>query len=190
MSTHKPTVKSTTLSHRCPSSVEKAQLDFFIALGSMEDLDPTNHFSSILNLGNAIIAGDLAAVSNALSFYKDHTSLLFEHMDFLERALNSSEVTFPEPEVIKYEGSLGQTKTALVLAILLERSQKIAYVSSDPCLASYVQAFTRNRIGIMSMEPSTEDPQLLLKHIGRVICLPDPKEPPPMSCTTMQSAVA
>ncbi|MBX9720296.1 MAG: hypothetical protein K2X81_02780 [Candidatus Obscuribacterales bacterium] len=189
MARHSTSTKSAAKSYRCSPSIVKAQNDFFIALGSIDELNP-NDFGRLLNLGNAIIEGNIFALIDALSFYKGCPALLFDQMDFLRSAIDSPEISFPDPDLIKYEGNLGQSKTALVFSIYVERSQRIAYISSDPNLPSYVHALTTNKLGIETMQPVSEDPLLLLRHIGRLICLPEHKEPPPMSALNVTTACA
>ncbi len=189
MARHSTSPKTASKSYRCSPSIAKAQNDFFIALGSIEELAP-NDFGALLNLGNAIIEGNIFALIEALGHYKDCPDLLFDHMDFLRSSINCPEIAFPEPDLIKYEGSLGQTKTALVFSIYVERTRRIAYISSDPNLPSYVYALATNKLGIEAMQPVSEDPLLLLRQIGRLICLPEHKEPPPMSAQNIQTACA
>lgn len=173
--------QSLTQSRTCEHSTMLAQLELFIKLGNMLELDPNKHFKGILNLGNAMIEGDMALLQQSLSFYVDHTDLLFEHISFLKCAFAHAGVSFQEPAVLKYEGPLGKIKTAIVISIVLERAGKIAYISSDSTLSSFVQGSTRNKSGIMTMEPLNDDPQLLLRQISRVIRQPDVVGPPPFS---------
>lgn len=178
-----PNSEPRSLQANLPSKLDQstvmAQLEFFIRLGNMSDIDPNRDFAAILNLGNSLIEGDLPAIQKALAFYTNNSKLLFEHLEFLRRAFAHAGVSFQEPAVLKYEASIGQIKTVVVMAILLERAGKIAFISSDPALASYVHSFTRSKAGIMTLVPKKEDPGLLLKQISRVIRIPDVIGPPP-----------
>ncbi len=162
-------------------SLTVAQLQLFIKLGSMDDLDPTKNFAGIMSLGNALIEGDLHKIQAALSLYKGQSSLLFEHVAYLRRAFEHAGVSFLEPSVLKINGPLGQAKCTLVLSIVLESAGKIAFIASDSSTASYVHSFTRNKLGIMTLEPAKEDPALLLKQVSRLIRLPEKTPPPPAS---------
>lgn len=162
-------------------STTLAQLELFIKLGNMDDLDPNKHFAGIMGLGYALIDGDLAAIQEALKFYNDQHELLREHMRYLTRAFAHAGVTFLEPSILRQEGSMGQIRFFVVMQVMLERAGKIAFISSDQSRPSYVHAFTRNRQGVMTLEPAKEDPRLLLKQISRVIRIPDVVAPPPIS---------
>lgn len=166
---------------KADQSATLAKLELFIRLGNMSDLDPNQHFADILRLGNALIEGEINAVQKALSFYASQSELLDQHIGFLRRAFAHTGVDFLESASVKYENGVGQTRTVLVLSVVLERSGKVAFVSSDPVLASYVHSFTRSRRGAMMMEPAQGDPGLLLKQISRVIRLPETTAPPPNS---------
>jgi hypothetical protein len=158
------------------SSVVYAQLDLFIRLGNMDDLDPNRHFAAMLNLGNALIEGRLPEIRQALAFYANRADLLIEHIGYLNRAFAHTGVTILEPAVSKY-AALGGQKTAVSISVLLERAGKATFVSSDPAIKSYVHVTEWTEHGTIT----TEDPRLLLKQLSRVIRLPEETAPPPFS---------
>ena len=158
-----------------------AQQEFFIRLGNIAELQPDGHFVALLNLGNALIEGELLRIQNALAYYRDKDELIFEHVEFLRQAFNNAEVIFQEPAILKYLSNSGQHKSDVMISIVLERAGKMAFVSSDQTVPCEVHAFTRGRNGIISMDAVKEDPRLLLKQIGRIIRLPDLVEPPPLT---------
>ncbi len=158
-----------------------AQQELFIRLGNMEELQPDGNFVALLNLGNALIEGELAAIQNALAYYEERGQLIYEHVDFLRRAFANAGVVFQEPAILKYQTGVGQNKNIVMISIVLERAGKIAFVSSDQSSACEVHKFTSGRNGILKMEPVQEDPRLLLKQISRIIRLPDVVEPPPLT---------
>ena len=167
----------TQLANKDPGMIF-AQIEFFIRLGNMDDLPPDRNFGAILNLGNALIEGDLDSVQEALSFYEDHSCLIFEHIRLLKRAFAHTGVTFHEPSVLNLESTPAKT---IVISVVLTRNGKVVFISSDPTMTSYVQGLKRNYSGALTIEPLKEDPRLLLKQISRVIRLPDQTDPPPFS---------
>lgn len=161
-------------------SITQAQLELFIRLGNMDDLDPNKNFTGIMNLGNALIEGNLEKIQTALRFYNSQPDLLNEHAIYLSRAFAHNGVEFLEPAFIKHEGAGGQPKLSVILSVVLDRAGKIAFISSEPNYPSYVHTFTRQK-GLMMVEVATkEDPQLLLKQISRVIRIADSLPPPPL----------
>lgn len=155
-----------------------AQMELFIQLGSLNELNPGEEFSKILKLGNALIAGDLTSLQDALAQYKSSPSMLFEHSRELKKIFADKGITVQEPSVIKYADALGRPLCVIVLPVVLEKSGRIVFVSSDKSMTSYVHEI-RNMHGIVTMEPVQEDPSLLLKHISRLIRIPDQTCAPP-----------
>jgi copper(I)-binding protein len=158
-----------------------AQQEFFIRLGNMAELQPDEHFVALMNLGNALIEGDLHRIQIALAYYRQHDKLIYEHVEFLRRAFANAEVSFQDPALLKYQAPNGQHKCDVMISIVLERAGKVAFISSDQTAPSEVHAFTRGKNGIVTLESVKEDPRLLLKQISRIIRLPDVIEPPPLS---------
>lgn len=165
--------------HPTDQSTIKAQLEFFIRLGNMEDLQPGEDFAAVMDLGNALISGEIDQVQSFLSKYGNQTTLLLMHVEFLRKAFNHTGIQIQDPSIIRYEGPLGQQRRMVVLSILIERLGKIVFISSERSQPSYVHSFVRNSKGIMTLEPAKEDPALFLRQIGRLIRLPDVPAPPP-----------
>ncbi|MBX9689424.1 MAG: hypothetical protein K2X27_22130 [Candidatus Obscuribacterales bacterium] len=162
-------------------SLGLAQIELFIKLGNMSELEPDHNFALVLELGNALIKGEESAVQEALYKYKDRSKLLFDHCEHLKRAFSHAGVSFSEPSIVKYETNMGQLRSALVISVLLEKAGKIVFVSADPKIDSYVHSFSKSDTGTVSMEAVKEDPQLLLKQISRLIRIPENISPPPQS---------
>lgn len=158
-----------------------AQQELFIRLGNMDELQADGNFVALMNLGNAVIDGDLQAIQNALAYYTEKAQLIYEHIDFLSLALANSEVRFQEPTVLKCQTGIGQNKNVVMISMMLERVGKIVFISSDQNVSSEVHAFVSGQNGIITMEAVPEDPRLLLKQISRIIRLPEVVEPPPLT---------
>ncbi len=162
------------------SDVMRAQLELFIKLGNMDELSPNQNFGGIVNLGYALIDGDIEVVQEALKFYNDDPELLAEHSVYLTEVFEHVGVELLEPAILYLETPYG-TKASVVLAIALERAGKIAYISSAETYPSYVNPYYRDNGLLMIDSPTQEDPQLLLRQISRVIRISEPMAPPPSS---------
>jgi hypothetical protein len=156
------------------ATLVQAQTELFIHLGNMSDLDPVRDFAAILNLGNALIEGDMTAIQKALEFYEDHMDLAGKHIAALNSIFASSGVALKEPVLIESQARRATAKSPVVLGVLLERAGRIAFVSSDPTIPSDVHGFVRAQKGMMALEPLHDDPKLLLKQASRIIRLPGP----------------
>lgn len=162
------------------SDIMQAQLALFIKLGNMDELNPDQNFGGIVNLGYALIDGDIEVVKEALRFYDDASELLEEHSIYLSEVFAHVGVEVLEPALLHLETPYG-LKTSVVLAVALERAGKIAYISSDESYPSYVNPYHRDNGLLMIDSPTQEDPQLLLRQISRVIRISEPVAPPPTS---------
>ncbi|MBY0359308.1 MAG: hypothetical protein K2W82_15005 [Candidatus Obscuribacterales bacterium] len=142
----------------------------------------SSDFERVIRLGQSLIEGDLRKIEEAVLAYATKPSLLIEHIRFLAFAFAGSGVVFLDPAVLKVEIATGQFRDAAVISIYLKQAMRVLTVPTVAYLGSSVYAVSSNLDGCSVMEPApSEEPRLLAKQIGGVLCAGSLPGPPPLS---------
>lgn len=150
-------------------------------LETLDELKPLD-FERVCKLGCDLIDGDLRKLEEAVGSYMQRPMLLYHDVRLLARAFAGSGVEFLDTTVFKTELGQGQFRDMAIMSVHLKQAMRILTISTIPSMESCVYSIATKIDGCSVMELKTkEEPRLLAKQIGGVLCVGALPGPPPMS---------